>query len=309
MGNEIIEMYKSGFTNEFICNEFGISRYKLNKILKINKVEMKLKNFKVDDNFFENINTENKAYWFGFLYADGYVRKRKGYEFRLKLSSKDKKHIEKFKKDIKSNSDIRDFADNFSSISIYSKKFVENLINKGCLMNKSFIIKYPNLSPELHRHFIRGYFDGDGSVTNSSRTIVNFVSGSFEFIDDVRSILVDELNIYDCKIVENKNSYYISWSRKIDLERLYRFFYKNSNIFLKRKKKKFEEIINDKNDATNKYMNQKLFIFRGEKNIIVISPNLELAQIYINDKIQELNISNVGILKEYNTNKSDIIII
>jgi len=126
---DIIEKYKYNVRNNDICNEYNISRYTLSEILKKHNIEFKQKKYVSDDTFFEEINTEEKAYWLGFLYADGYVRKRKGSELRLKLSTKDLSHLELFKNTIKSTNTIKNIEDkgvHCSYISIYSNKIVDD---------------------------------------------------------------------------------------------------------------------------------------------------------------------------------------
>lgn len=313
--NEIVKKYLLKIKNNDICSEYNISRYTLMKILKKNNVTLKQeRNSTINENYFEKIDTEEKAYWLGFLYADGYIRKRKSSELKLKLSTKDKNHIEAFKISIESNSNIIDGVDNkikYSYIGIYSKKIVNDLISHGCINKKSLFIKFPAINNELERHFIRGYFDGDGSICFSDRQkILNFVSGSLTFIESIKEIFVKKLNIYDCKIIKNDNSYCISWSRIEDIKNIYDYFYKDSSIFLERKKIKFEEIIKkSKVNKLQKYKNYRLYIFSGEKNIIVIGNNLEEASNEIDRKIKELNISKKGILIEHNTNQLKTIVL
>jgi len=315
MKEEIIKKYLLKVKNVDICKEYNISRYTLSKILKENNIHLKQVKCYLDDTIFKNIDTEEKAYWLGFLFADGYIRKRKSSELRLKLSTKDKSHLEKFKISIKSNTNIIDGLEKnikYSYIGIYNKKIIDNLITHGCINKKSLVIKFPIIDDKLKRHFIRGYFDDDGSVGESGRgKFLNIVSGSLEFIKEIRKIIISELNVYDCKIIINKtksNCYYINWTRTKDIANIYHYFYNNSNFFLDRKKIKFETLINT-NDSIAIYKNNKIYIFKGEKNIIVIENNLEQASNKINDKIKELKISADGIIEEYNTNKSNLILI
>ena len=112
----------------------------------------------------------------GFLYADGGVTaKNNKYILALSLSTKDIEHLEKFKKNLNSTNPIRTkpgsgYLPNtyYVALELYSKKLVTDLINVGCYPNKSLTLKFPNTNyfndPSLIRHFIRGYFDGDGSA-------------------------------------------------------------------------------------------------------------------------------------------------
>jgi len=136
---------------------------------------------KLNKEFFDIIDTEQKAYWLGFIWSDGYmcIRNRGSngtlyYEFKLELSIIDQGHLEKFKKDLDSNFIIKNyitssyFSKNESArLMIYNKYFCENLTNNYNLKPKrnsieSFIHKIPK---NLIRHFIRGVFDADGSLS------------------------------------------------------------------------------------------------------------------------------------------------
>ena len=217
--------------------------------------------YSYDETFFEIINTEEKAYWLGFLYADGMVRVRKtGSGIRLKLGVKDLSHIEKFKEVINSTHKItfrpqKGVGGACYEFSIYSNKLAKDLINKGCKPNKSLILTFPEfLSKELLHHFIRGYFDGDGCVSygfykrknrnkKSFVFMTRFISSSRRFLEDISK----KLNIYATMrfgcISKHTGAYNLSYSKN-DTIKLFNYMYKNSKngLFLERKFAKFQEI-------------------------------------------------------------------
>ncbi len=96
-----------------------------------------------------------------------------------------------------------------------------------------------------------------------------------------------------------------------DIKKIFDFFYYDSNFLLERKKDKFDQIIEKLKNSNRRitYKNYKVYIFNGEKNIIVIGNDLEYVFEEINKKISELNISDDGIINEYNTNELKTIII
>jgi len=153
------------------------------------------------------------------------------------------------------------------------------LINHGCVNKKSFIIKFPIINENLKKHFIRGFFDGDGCITTSQkRNCINFVSGSFEFLESIKNIFTQELNVYDCKITINKpNVYYIQWTRMRDINIIYNYLYNDSKVYLNRKKNKFDSMTKfvDGVNIKSKFKNYKLYIFEGERNIIILGNDLE----------------------------------
>lgn len=255
----IIKNYYIKSTKE-ILNDLSISITTLLKVLKKHNIKCKSsKKYTFNENFFEHIDTEEKAYWLGFFYADGCVRIRKeSSESKLKLSIKDIDHLEKFKKSINGNNKILIIDSKTAYISLNTRVFTNHLINKGCYERKTFTIKFPYFLEEiLIRHFIRGYFDGDGSISTSQRKykgviqnkrspILNFVSGSDEILNSIAYIISEKCKTKPRKIYKYKNNNfgYIIWWTKNDIQSIYNYFYKDSSIYLERKKIEFEKIIN-----------------------------------------------------------------
>lgn len=204
---------------------------------------------KFNENYFENIDNEHKAYWFGFLMADGCVFLRGTTpKVCLELSIKDKNHLSKFceslllKKKLKilkrkgrKNSTVR--------IDLYSRKICSDLTRVGCIPNKSLILQFPQVEDRLLWHFIRGYFDGDGSVYIKNKTYgyigAKFV-GSKDFLLCLSQIL-DKYGINPNNIYRDNGEkiHYLCLSSQKDIAKLYQLMYYNSSICLERKKSVF----------------------------------------------------------------------
>lgn len=259
---EIIQKKNQGISNSTLMKEYNIKYHMIYQILKRNGRSKIVANkkYEVDDNYFENLNTEEKAYWLGFLYADGYVRmhKNRSGELKLKLAIDDKNHIELFKKCIKSTHIIKDMESSLkvnnktyisqcSSISIYNTKIVSDLFELGCLNKKTKKLTFPDINTNLINHFIRGYFDGDGSISYGETSIcMNFVSGSFLLLEKISEIL----NYYtNCKVANlvggSENFKYLNYTSFDDILKIYNYLYFDSTIYLYRKKAKFDYIINN----------------------------------------------------------------
>lgn len=141
-------------------------------------------NLKVD--FFKEIDSAEKAYWLGFLYADGYVTKDCG-SLRLKLGIKDEETLDKFITAVGADPSLKKQYGPYETsgiskeITIRNKEFVGNLINLGCTTKKSLTIRFPTLdSKELDLAFLMGFYDGDGSEGSNSLTC-----GSKDFLNDI----------------------------------------------------------------------------------------------------------------------------
>ena len=195
--------------------------------------------YKVNEDFFKTM-LEKPAYWLGFIYADGH---NSGTELRIKLSSKDSGHLEYFKKHIKCEHLIKTI-DNKSYIHIGSKKICSDLNHHGAIFGKKFdIIKLPILPRKMYKHFIRGYFDGDGCfyVSKKNHGRINIHSSSTVFISELRRVLLangikttgDGINLNVCN--------------KDNLQKLYHYFYDDSTVYLDRKYKKYKHYLEDKN--------------------------------------------------------------
>lgn len=249
---EIIKKRKERVRIKDILSEYNIKSPKtIYDIIKRNgKNKLKPnKKYILNESFFEVIDDEYKAYWLGFLYADGYVRMKnnKSGELRIKLKYDDKNHIETFRDCISSNHKINDFiqkssSESFSkvsSLSIYNTKLVMDLFSHGCVNAKTFKIKFPVLKNDLNRHFLRGYFDGDGYITikkNSNSATVGITS-NFDFINGI----IRYLNYG--KISKRKNIYDFKIYNRTNIEKFYNLLYENSNIFLQRKRNIFDEYL------------------------------------------------------------------
>lgn len=146
------------------------------------------------------------AYVLGFWFADGYMRKEKSY--RVTFSGKDRDIFIEICQSLNSNHPIRltNNEDNCYFISFCSKKLYDDLIKLGGLRRKSKIIDFPNVPKKFLPDFIRGYFDGDGSVffveyvrtkdkrrTRELRT--NFTSGSPNFLESLMKVLHSEIGL------------------------------------------------------------------------------------------------------------------
>ena len=114
-------------------------------------------------NYFEQIDSIDKAYFLGFIFADGYINKSGLY---LNIALKDKEILYSFANFLDNNGDIISFIDEkYIRLALYSQKISSDLSKLGAFQQKSEKLLPPNnISPEYISHFIRGFFDGNGSI-------------------------------------------------------------------------------------------------------------------------------------------------
>lgn len=168
---ELEKFVINGLNNTQIGVIYNVNRNTIARILKKFEICRDTKiahpNLKID--FFKNINSKEKAYWLGFLYADGYVSQSGG-RVVVDLSEKDYNQVEKFCEVVGANKDkiknrTHPCGSKSISVRITNKKFASYIIDKGCINAKSKIISLPEFKNEpLDLAFLSGYYDGDGSA-------------------------------------------------------------------------------------------------------------------------------------------------
>lgn len=240
------EMHVNGATLKEISLKINmsvpsISRYikeKDGKILtdKCNRIDKN--KLTLNENYFETIDTEDKAYWLGFIMADGCIRHYPSYALTIELSIIDILHLKKFRRDIESTHAIRKRkGKEMCSITVYSKKLIEDLMKLGCVPNKTeegFISDdILNLSTDLKAHFLRGYLDGDGYI-DKKRNRVIYTIKSLKITNQL-NILLKEVSGILFKIKNNDTYYRLYREDKNNFINIINKLYCNSTIFLNRK--------------------------------------------------------------------------
>lgn len=252
-GENIKEMYLSGIGCSTISKKFNISKFSVLSSLRNMGIQIKTssqanRRYKINESYFDKIDTEDRAYFLGILYADGYVSEEFN-KVRLSLIESDREILDKLSKFIykdrpllflkKANiSNMNQF-----SLDVSSKKIVCDLVKHGCVQCKTFKIRLPRLDNKLLCHFIRGYFDGDGHIkTNEGyRKKAQFsITSNIKFCEDLQNLFFT-MGI-SSKIYPNKKnaaiaSIMISNLSNILLVREY--IYSNATIFMQRKRDKF----------------------------------------------------------------------
>lgn len=204
---------------------------------------------------FTEIDTQEKAYILGVLFADGSIQyKKKKYCVKLSWQEKDLTTLEKIRDIITPRRNLYfvklDNNPNWNNqytLSITNKKLCDQLLKHGVFPNKTYTLKRPILDYDLIPHFIRGYFDGDGSVTEKKKDIISptignlkvCVTGTKDMIDFIDSHFRNTFSIsycYICQSYASKHAYNLWLSGK--KARLFlKMIYQGSTIHLGRKYK------------------------------------------------------------------------
>ena len=233
-----------------------------------------------NEQFFNRINTEAKAYVLGFFFADGCNHDLSnlddGYYHQNVISftqlEQDIDILDQIKLAMKCNRPYVEITQKTNGKKKYSLRITSNTLSNalsclGAVPNKSLALKFPTTKqvPEkLMPHFIRGYFDGDGSVWNGKRKkmvvksegrtrerIVHNVKFNFtgnpEFINSLQDYLVKMLGFRKTKLnfsgkAKSRTHCTMEYSGRIQMKKLFEFMYKDATIYGSRKYNKFQEI-------------------------------------------------------------------
>jgi hypothetical protein len=183
---------------------------------------MNIRKYNFDLEYFKAIDSNEKAYWLGFIYADGNVYK---YTLGIKLAGCDLSVLEKFKQDISADCPIKSVKNKDAYvIKIHSKELVYQLKLLGVVANKSNKISWPPIRKEFFPAFVLGFYDGDGwiSVKRDVKNpawlswTVGFASCSQEFVKSLKKLL----NEYGCG-----NGYYVTRPGKGKRNTIYQLCY------------------------------------------------------------------------------------
>jgi hypothetical protein len=196
---------------------------------------------RIRETLFQNIETEEDAYWLGFIYADGYISDTG--KFEISLCYKDYEHLLKFAKYCKFDEDKviqkQKVGEKYfrCRISFATGKLKQRFFDLGIKPRKSLTLVYPNIKPELEKHFIRGYFDGDGSLSNSPIKKRCYHAWQMSFVGTENFLKgINKFFNKNNKILFNKGkSCSFSYGGNIQVKRLTDILYKDSKIYLKRK--------------------------------------------------------------------------
>lgn len=257
---EVVNMYNSGIGSQTIAKKFGVTRKTINKYLKRNNVIMRTTKdyfkYNPDLNYFEIIDTQNKAYFLGLMFADGWISRsgKNSYSIGISLQEKDGYILDSFNSEIfnppRKILDIEKATEKHSNKKFFyfnGEKFFNDLKKLGCVERKSNVLNAPeNIPKELVRHFIRGFFDGDGGVHlyNQKRCKVTLTSTN-DFCSWIGQVLKSSgiiENIYIDKCYNNI-THVINIHKKSEIKKFHDYIYEDANFYLIRKKETFDSFL------------------------------------------------------------------
>lgn len=213
-----------------------------------------IKNKKVtyDTTFFKVIDTEEKAYWLGFSMFDGCISYSTGqYRLRFQLQRNDENHLINFANLIAKNSSIsrgiskrNDSITEYSVLKVYNKEICTDLISLGMVPGKKKDSTFPNIDSKFYKDFIRGAIDADGSIyidenVKTHQLNIHLTSSAYDIVYKIKEILEDLLDD-TISYRYSRNMLMLSIGGNIKAGKVIEWLYKDSNVYLPRKKDIFD---------------------------------------------------------------------
>ena len=257
--NKIVDLYLQGYSSIQIGLMYGASHKPVLKVLDkmgVSRDWNALRKYELNEHYFDVIDTPNKAYILGFLYADGY-NNTSNHIIRLKLQKEDKHILEEISKEIGYTGSLVfdersrvncNWKDTYM-LDIRSVHMSNKLDELGVHRAKSLILEFPEwLSEDLYTHFIRGYFDGDGSIYCYEKKMNWFISivSTRLFCNSVKNIVENILGIHVHIRLDGRKNDITSDIRIGGNQQVLKFLnwiYKDADLKLKRKYKKYQQLI------------------------------------------------------------------
>jgi intein-encoded DNA endonuclease-like protein len=242
---KIISMYTSGLNTPEIDKELKLKRGIASHLLRENNIKLRHRGPKSkigNEDFFDIIDNEEKAYFLGWIIADGNISITKGqHSLKLHIALRDKEIIDKFLIAIESNNKTKIKEGEHPSyyVSLTSIHMCNALMELGVIPQKSGKEIFPVQIPsELYHHLIRGIFDGDG-ITDIIGKRSGFV-GSKNIIENILKN-IDESNRTITGNKKNNDIYYFLGGKKFS-RKLYNYMHGDAKVWLSRKRQRLEEI-------------------------------------------------------------------
>lgn len=253
----VISSYRAGVSAEEIGKMFGVNQTSiLHHLYKhgvvVRTISEAMRKHTCDYAFFENVDTQERAYILGFAMADGCISNDYHHHgLGFCIQKRDAAHLQKIQQAMKSTHRPKLYADGTVRLYIASRQLIDDLAGYGCVRNKSLVLNFPqNIPSEMLRHFIRGYFEGDGSLWISNKQTARRrpqfsagFAGTYHFLSSINEIFSKEIGTNRASIVKCSNIYTISYGGNRNIARILGWLYEGATIYLSRKHTLYQKLI------------------------------------------------------------------
>lgn len=250
----VVKLYQQCGSAPKVGHVFGVGNHVVEKVLKergIKRTGAGRRSYKINEHYFDEIDTPNKAYILGFFYADGSNVKSKR-TISMSLEENDKEILERIRNEVGSERPLEfldyscknDFGYTYKNqyrLLLFSAHMCRVLELHGVVPNKSLILEFPSIREDLLPFFVLGVFDGDGSVSRGKTKETNFIvtiTSTKSFCESLKEIIETRLGI-SCHIYDAQNNNGITKvftvSGRLQAKKFLDWLYKDADMFLKRK--------------------------------------------------------------------------
>jgi hypothetical protein len=244
---EIIQAYKDGACARVLQERFGFGATTMLRFLRANNTQTRKKTptYQCNHGFFDQIDSEPKAYWLGFLAADAGISDRKNM-ITLTLCSRDAPHILRFKQAISATNPLRQVPQvNAVRIDITSPQIVAALALHTVTARKSFTVAWPNLPDEMLRHYARGFVDGNGGFYPlCDRNVIFSVTSNIGLIRDFQKYLMLHCGLkktaFGVRHQDTPEIVDLKYKGRNQVTAIFELLFSGATIWLPRKREKIE---------------------------------------------------------------------
>jgi hypothetical protein len=244
---DMVSTYRQGESARSIAKRYGTSYQVIQPLLVRQGVILRTlreanKKRTCNERYFQTIDAEEKAYWLGFLTADGCVTKGKkpGESPRISfhLGKQDYGHLVKLKQALQATQTVSEHGQS-CSFTIFSSEMVSDLAVYGILPNKTFSTKPVQVAPDLERHYWRGVIDGDGHISNvPTITLV----GDYDIVLAFQAFVLSHCPYVKATVRKTENIFAFC-IRKQATKCMLQALYGNSTVYLDRKYEYAQQVL------------------------------------------------------------------
>jgi hypothetical protein len=273
--DRMVELHNQKVNVLEIAKEFGLTAQPIKNQLILRGCVVGNRRYEITEGYFKTIDSEEKAYWLGFLAADGCIRRRvneigksRGDAVTLKLSVLDEKHLERFRDSICPNAIISHHVSRTTTkkgtpsvsyncfLGVYSNELVQDIMKLGVGPKKTFTIPKPTIDEKYYRDYIRGFFDGDGCCyvkkTKGSRGLYTF-DIKFSLCcasKELRDFFAEELGKINIQTKSYDNLNLNIVGGFLGAKKFFDYLYTDATIYLQRKYDKGMIFVNHFNNLS-----------------------------------------------------------
>jgi intein/homing endonuclease len=244
----IADQYKSGLPGTKIAQNLNLKKDQVYRILKKLNITRSMsqakRRYPLNEAYFENLDTGNHFYWLGFIIADGHNSEIQN-SLTITLAEKDREILENLKRDIRSSAPIKILSPKnttykYVRLNLNSRRLSESLKKLGIEQKKTFNVRLNKLSiPKLYLpEFVRGYFDGDGSVSVAGFSLTGNQYVCLYILEILKRVTNSQATLR-----KFRNSFTFNIGGRLQLRKIYDYLYRDPTTYLIRKKLKFESSI------------------------------------------------------------------